>query len=101
MATNFGSHECVIFFKSMKIGTHENKAIHIMTEKKPRRVLLIRVALIYPMEGENIHIVITGEWSFHILEFTLLFIEQTAVTETRLFLETCHRSKQKEEKHLK
>ena len=28
MATNFEPHECVIFDWSMKIGTHENKAIH-------------------------------------------------------------------------
>ena len=28
MATNFEPHECVIFVQSMKIGTHENKAIH-------------------------------------------------------------------------
>ena len=28
MATNFDSHECVIFCQSTKIGTHENKAIH-------------------------------------------------------------------------
>ena len=28
MATNFEPHECVIFVKSKKIGTHENKAIH-------------------------------------------------------------------------
>ena len=28
MATNFGPHECVIFVQSMKIDTHENKAIH-------------------------------------------------------------------------
>ena len=27
-ATNFEPHECVIFAQSMKIGTHENKAIH-------------------------------------------------------------------------
>ena len=32
MATNFEAHECVIVFQSMKIGTHENKAIHSMTE---------------------------------------------------------------------
>ena len=28
MATNFEPHERVIFVESMKIGTHENKAIH-------------------------------------------------------------------------
>ena len=28
MATNCEPHECVIFFQSTKIGTHENKAIH-------------------------------------------------------------------------
>ena len=28
MATNFEPHECVIFVKSTKIGTHESKAIH-------------------------------------------------------------------------
>ena len=28
MVTNFEPHECVIFFQSTKIGTHENKAIH-------------------------------------------------------------------------
>ena len=28
MATNFETHECVIFVQSTKIDTHENKAIH-------------------------------------------------------------------------
>ena len=28
MATNFEPHECVILVQSMKIGTHENKAIN-------------------------------------------------------------------------
>ena len=28
MATNFEPHECVNFVQTMKIGTHENKAIH-------------------------------------------------------------------------
>ena len=28
MATNFEPHECVIFYHSVKIGTHENKGIH-------------------------------------------------------------------------
>ena len=28
MTTNFELHECVIFVQSMKISTHENKAIH-------------------------------------------------------------------------
>ena len=28
MATKFEPHECVIFVKSTKIGTHENKVIH-------------------------------------------------------------------------
>ena len=28
MATNFESHECIIFLQSAKIGSHENKAIH-------------------------------------------------------------------------
>ena len=32
MAKNFEPHECVIFVKSTKIGTHENKGIHSMTE---------------------------------------------------------------------
>ena len=31
MATNFEPHECVIFLQAMKIGTHENKAIHSIT----------------------------------------------------------------------
>ena len=31
MATNFEPHECVIFARSTKIGTHENKAIHSST----------------------------------------------------------------------
>ena len=30
MATNFESHECVIFVQSTKIGSHENEAIHSM-----------------------------------------------------------------------
>ena len=30
MTTNFEPHECVIFVKSTKIGTHENRAIHSM-----------------------------------------------------------------------
>ena len=29
MTTNF-EHECVIFYQTRKIGTHENKAIHSM-----------------------------------------------------------------------
>ena len=29
MATNFEPHECFSFVQSTKIGTHENKAIHI------------------------------------------------------------------------
>ena len=34
-ATNFEPHECVIFFQSTKIGTHENKAIHsILTDRR-------------------------------------------------------------------
>ena len=28
MITNSEPHECVIFVKSTKIGTHENKAVH-------------------------------------------------------------------------
>ena len=28
MTTNFEPHECLIYLKSTKIGTHENKAIH-------------------------------------------------------------------------
>ena len=28
MTTNFDPHECVTLLQSMKIGTHENKAIH-------------------------------------------------------------------------
>ena len=28
MTTNFEPHECVSFAQTMKIGTHENKAIH-------------------------------------------------------------------------
>ena len=28
IAKNFEPHKCVIFVKSMKNGTHENKAIH-------------------------------------------------------------------------
>ena len=28
MATNFEPHKCIIFVKSTKIGTYENKAIH-------------------------------------------------------------------------
>ena len=30
MDTNFEPHKCVIFVQSMKIGTHENIAIHSM-----------------------------------------------------------------------
>ena len=30
MTTNFETHECLIFFWSTKIGTHEDKAIHSM-----------------------------------------------------------------------
>ena len=30
ITTNFDPHECVIFAKSTKIGTHENKVIHSM-----------------------------------------------------------------------
>ena len=30
MAMNFETHECAIFVQSMKIATHENKAIHSM-----------------------------------------------------------------------
>ena len=33
MATNFELHECVIFVKSTKIGTHENKTIHSISAK--------------------------------------------------------------------
>ena len=32
MTTNFEPHECVIFVKSSKIGTHENKGIHSIPE---------------------------------------------------------------------
>ena len=31
MATNFEPDECDIFVQAMKIGTHENKAIHSIT----------------------------------------------------------------------
>ena len=34
MVTNFEPHECVIFFQSTKIGTHENKAIHSIMFKQ-------------------------------------------------------------------
>ena len=30
MATNFEPHECIIYVQSKKIGTHENKATHIL-----------------------------------------------------------------------
>ena len=30
MTTNFEPHDCVIFVQSTKIGTHKNKAIHII-----------------------------------------------------------------------
>ena len=34
MATNFEPNECVIFVKSTKIGTHENKGIHSIMWKR-------------------------------------------------------------------
>ena len=41
MATNFEPHECVIFAQSTKIGTHENKATHKGSNKRPIVVSVI------------------------------------------------------------
>ena len=41
MATNFESHECVIFIQSTKIGTHQNKAIHSIQNRQDKEICIV------------------------------------------------------------
>ena len=52
MAMNFEPNECVIFVQSMKIGTHENKAIQsILKEKLPANCLTLKAVWLKSSQG--------------------------------------------------
>ena len=50
MATNFEPNKCVIFVKSTKIGTHENKAIHSILPAMKLEGLNFRASVYWPID---------------------------------------------------